>query len=51
MYEILFAAALAVLFEVGLALWVGKRLDQVAPPAEETKPEPAPASLSPNPSA
>ena len=50
-YEILSVAGLIILFEVGLALWVGKRLDQVARSAGETESEPVPASQSKEPSA
>jgi len=50
-YEILSVAGLIILFEVGLALWVGKRLDQVARRNGETESEPVLASQSKEPSA
>ena len=45
-YQILFIAVMAVLLEVGLATWTGKRLAQIARRTEEVKSEPALDSLS-----
>ena len=50
MYEILSRAGLAILLEVGLAIWVGKRLAQVAGHYEEAGSERALDSLAKKPS-
>jgi hypothetical protein len=48
MYEILAIVGLAILLEVGLAIWVGKMLAQVARRSEEAGSERALDSLAKN---
>ena len=50
MYEILSTAGLAILLDVGLAIWVGKRLAQVARHYQDAGSERALNSLAKKPS-